>query len=331
MPDPIGEMYRFCPRCGHQLERRLVGDRLRPVCPRCGFIVYVNPTPAAGTLVEDNGHVLLIRRGVPPRQGYWAFPAGYVEADESVEEAAIRETREETGLEVALDALWNVYSFEDATHQRGVLILYRAHVIGGSLQPGDDAMDARWFAPHELPPETDIAFRTHREALREWLRARAVVYRPLQPEDVSALEEMIATYKQPPLEITAYLNDPQQTIVVADDRGAIVGYVVIELAPARREAYLRHVFVVPNRRRWGIGSHLLTQALEAARSRRARFVTTQISAGNLGLVVYLKVGFEICGMFTRPDPESNRRRTWLVLCYEITPTEQESFSPPESA
>jgi len=321
-------MYKFCPRCGHPLEHKLIGDRQRPVCPRCGFIVYVNPTPAAGTLVEDNGHVLLIRRGVPPRRGYWAFPAGYVEADESVEEAAIRETREETGLEVALDALWNVYSFEDATHQRGVLILYRAHVIGGELRPGDDAAEARWFAPQDLPPESEIAFRTHRAALREWLRARAVVYRPLRPTDAPALQEMITAYKQPPTDVTTALADPHRVILVAEDRGELVGYVVIERIPTREEAYLRHVFVVPNRRRWGIGSHLLTHALEEAAKSGAHFVTTQISAGNMGLVVYLKVGFEICGMFTRPDPESGRRKTWLMLCYELparsSPTNRDS-------
>ncbi len=308
--------YKFCPRCGHPLEYRQVGDRVRPVCPRCGFIFYVNPTPAAGALVEDNGHVLLIRRGVPPRQGYWAFPAGYVEADESVEEAAVREVWEETGLQVALDALWNVYSFEDAAHQRGVLILYRAHVVGGTLRPGDDAAEARWFAPHELPPEAEIAFSTHREALREWVRARAVLYRPARPEDRESIEHLIRTYEQPALDVPAYLRDPERLLLVADDRGTLVGYIAMDIRSAAKEATIRHVFVLPNRRRWGIGSHLITHALEEARRRDVLLVTTQISAGNPGIVVYLKLGFEVCGMWSRPDPEQKRRRTWLMLCYE---------------
>lgn len=319
MSEWIWEVYKYCPRCGHPLEAKSVGDRLRPVCPQCGFIVYVNPTPAAGALVEHDGHVLLIRRGVPPREGYWAFPAGYVEADESVEEAAIRETREETGLQVALDGLWNVYSFEDAAHQRGVLILYRAHVVGGELRPGDDAAEARWFAPHEVPAESEIAFRTHREALREWLRARAVVYRPLREGEAKTLRELITTYKQPPLDEGVSGGHVDRLIVVADDRGEIVGYLVMDLYPDRHEALIRHVFVVPNRRRWGIGSHLITHALAKARGRDVHLVTTQISAGNVGIVVYLKVGFEVCGMVTRPDQATGRRKTWLLLCYAMSP------------
>ncbi len=311
--------YRYCPRCGHALERRHVGDRVRPVCPRCGFIFYVNPTPAAGTLVEDDGHVLLIRRGAPPRQGYWAFPAGYMEADETAEEAAIRETREETGLEVALDALLNVYSFEDATHQRGVLILYRAHVVGGTLRPGDDAVDARWFAPHELPPESEIAFSTHRQALREWLQARAVVYRLATLNDVPALEQLITEYQQPRWNLESYVADPERAIVVADDRGNLVGYCGLSTATGRGEAHVDHVFVHPSHRRWGIGSHLLTKAIDLARKRGVRLLTTRISAGNVGIVVYLKVGFEVCGMEMRPDPTTGRRRTWLTLCHEVRP------------
>ena len=306
--------YRFCPRCGHPLEQRKVGDRVRPVCPNCGFILYINPTPAAGTLVENDGHVLLIRRAVPPRAGYWALPAGYMEADESAEEAAIRETREETGLDVALDALLNVYSFEDATHQRGVLILYRAHVVGGELRPGDDAAEARWFAPYELPPEDQIAFSTHRHALREWLRTRAVVYRTAVEGDIPALHELIEEYDQPRWALEEWVKEPNHVLIVADDRGTVVGYTGIVFSPPSEEARLMHVFVLPNRRRWGIGSHLIQHALKVARERRARLVTTRISAGNPAIAVYLKQGFEVCGMFTRPANNAPRR-TWLTLCY----------------
>lgn len=309
--------FRFCPRCGHPFERRDLGDRVRPVCPDCGYIFYLNPTPAAGTLVEENGHVLLIRRAVAPRAGFWAFPAGYMEADESAEEAAIRETREETGLQVVLDALLNVYSFEDVTHQRGVLILYRAHVVGGELRPGDDAMDARWFAPHELPPESDIAFPTHRQALREWLQARAVTYRLAQDQDIPPLGALIEAYQQPRWNLDHYLRDPNRNVIVADDRGRLVGYAGVHILPDRQEAVITHVFVHPNHRRWGIGSHLLEHALLFARERNARLVTTQVSADNVGLVVYLKVGFEVCGMVTLPTGDTHHRQTWLTLCYEL--------------
>lgn len=308
--------YKFCPRCGHALELKQMGDRMRPVCPRCGFVFYVNPTPAAGTLVEDDGHVLLIRRAVNPRKGYWALPAGYMEADESAEEAAIRETREETGLEVALDALLNVFSFEDATHQRGVLILYRAHVVGGTLRPGDDAEDARWFAPHELPPDKDIAFETHRHALREWLQTRAVLYREAGPDDMAAVGDLIVEYNQPQWDLDAYMRDPSRTVIVAKDRGQVVGYCGLHVLPDRDEALIPHVFVLPNRRRWGIGSHLIRRAVDVARDAGVHLVTTEITAGNVGIVVYLKLGFEVCGLITRPR-EAGQRESRLLLCYEI--------------
>ncbi|NPA89886.1 MAG: GNAT family N-acetyltransferase [Chloroflexi bacterium] len=305
--------YRFCPRCGHPLERRRMGERERLVCPQCGFIFYVNPTPAAGTLVEDDGHVLLIRRAVPPRKGYWAFPAGYMEADESAEEAAIRETREETGLEVALDALLNVYSFEDSTHQRGVLILYRAHVVGGKLQPGDDAEDARWFAPHELPPREEIAFSTHWDALQRWLQARAVTYRLATEEDVPAIDELIRTHQQPRWDLQHYLHDPDHYLLVADDRGEIVGYAGLYISPENHEATIAHVFVHPHHRRWGIGSHLIEHAMRVARKAHVQLITTEVYAGNPGIVVYLKKGFEVCGMTMRPTGQEGRETT-LTLC-----------------
>ena len=310
----IVDDYRYCPRCGHALEHRHLGDRVRPVCPQCGFIFYINPTPAAGALIEDDGHVLLIRRAVAPRAGYWALPAGYMEADETAEEAAVREAWEETGLEIALDALLNVYSFEDAAHQRGVLILYRAHVVGGELRPGDDAEDARWFAPHELPPDEEIAFSTHRHALREWLRTRAVIYRTASEEDIPALTALIEEYEQPRWNLDEYMRDPHRSIIVADDRGTVVGYAGLHMLPHQQEARITHVFVLPNRRRWGIGSHLIRHALQTARRKGARLVTTQITAGNVAIVVYLKQGFEVCGMFTRPAG-NGPRRTWLTLCY----------------
>ncbi len=310
------EEYRFCPRCGHKLEFKQMGDRVRQVCPRCGFVFYVNPTPAAGTLVEDDGHVLLIRRAVNPRKGYWAFPAGYMEADESAEEAAIRETKEETGLDVALDALLDVFSFEDATHQRGVLILYRAHVVGGTLQPGDDAEDARWFSPQELPPDEEIAFDTHRRALREWLRTRAVVYREAGPDDMAEVGQLIEEYDQPRWDLDAYLQDPARTVIVAKDRGRVVGYCGLHVLPDRSEALIPHVFVLPSRRRWGIGSHLIRRAVDVARDAGVRMVTTEIAAGNVGIVVYLKLGFEVCGLITRPI-EGGPREPRLLLCYEM--------------
>ena len=86
---------RFCPRCSTSMRPQRLGDRTRPVCPACGWVHYLNPIVAAGTLVDQEGRALLIRRGVEPGLGQWGLPAGYAEVGETPEQTAIRETREE--------------------------------------------------------------------------------------------------------------------------------------------------------------------------------------------------------------------------------------------
>jgi len=161
---------KFCPHCAGRLAPKVIEGRERLVCRECGFIFYLNPKVAAGTLIEDEGRVVLVRRKVEPCVGRWALPSGFVEYDETVEEAAIRESREETGLEVELDGLLGVYSIKDDLHGPLVLVLYSAHVVGGELVAGDDASEVRLFAPAEVP--TDIAFQAHRQALRNWIKNR---------------------------------------------------------------------------------------------------------------------------------------------------------------
>jgi ADP-ribose pyrophosphatase YjhB (NUDIX family) len=146
----------------------MIDERERLVCQECGFIFYINPKVAAGALIEDEGRVVLVRRAVEPRVGYWALPSGFTEYGETVEETAIRECREETGLEVELDGLLGVYSVQSNFYGHLILILYSAHVVGGELTAGDDASEVGLFAPAELP--TDIAFQAHRQALHNWTK-----------------------------------------------------------------------------------------------------------------------------------------------------------------
>jgi ADP-ribose pyrophosphatase YjhB (NUDIX family) len=154
------------------MERRVpAGERLaRDACPRCGYIHYVNPVVCAGTICVREGKVLLIRRGVEPGAGLWSYPCGYVEFGEELEAAARRETIEETGLEVALEGLHGIYKGV-LPRAHVVILLYRARVAGGSLRAGEDARDARFFAPEEIPWE-QLAFQNTRQALREWLERR---------------------------------------------------------------------------------------------------------------------------------------------------------------
>ena len=156
---------QFCARCGGPMTLRRVDDRERAVCERCGFVAYRNPAPAAGVMVVEAGKVLLVQRKFEPRAGLWTLPAGFVEYDEHVEACAVRETREETGLEVELDGLFGAYMAMDDPRVQVVLLLYRAHRVGGTLKAGDDAADARFFAIDAVP--SDIAFRAHEQALAD--------------------------------------------------------------------------------------------------------------------------------------------------------------------
>jgi ADP-ribose pyrophosphatase YjhB (NUDIX family) len=166
----VSARFRFCPRCATPLADGDIDGRTRQYCPACGFVHYRNPLPVAGCVVALDGGVVLIRRGGEPRRGYWALPAGYVECDETVEEAARRETREECGLDVELLGLLGVYSFVHPTEPRaGVGLYYLARRVGGRLAPGDDAVEARVFVPTEIPGE--LAFSSHAAAIAAWRSA----------------------------------------------------------------------------------------------------------------------------------------------------------------
>jgi ADP-ribose pyrophosphatase YjhB (NUDIX family) len=159
-------LYRYCPRCATPLAEGEVAGLVRRYCPApgCGFIHFVNPLPVACCLVEHAGGVVLIRRGVEPRLGYWALPAGYIEAHETTEEAARRETREECGLDVEIVELLGVATFiAPPPRPNGLGLFYLARAVGGTLGPGDDTTDARVFPLDALPP--DLAFPSHAEFL----------------------------------------------------------------------------------------------------------------------------------------------------------------------
>jgi ADP-ribose pyrophosphatase YjhB (NUDIX family) len=160
---------RFCPLCAAALGREPVppDQREQAVCPRCRFIFYLNPKVVAGTIPEQDGRALLTRRTINPGRGLWVFPSGFVDFGETVTDAAVRETFEETGLQVALEGLLNVYSYPGSP----VIIVYRARVMGGALTPCAENDALEWMKPAEIPWET-LAFPSTREALREWVAAR---------------------------------------------------------------------------------------------------------------------------------------------------------------
>jgi ADP-ribose pyrophosphatase YjhB (NUDIX family) len=145
---------RFCPQCGGSLAAP-AGPRIPQRCSHCGRLHFRDPKVGVGVVVHDErGRLLLVRRGVEPEAGKWALPAGFVDAGEDPREAARREAREETGLDVVVGSVIDVYPGEPGS---GVsfFLSFRAEVAGGSLVAGDDATEVGFFDRDDLP---DVAF-----------------------------------------------------------------------------------------------------------------------------------------------------------------------------
>jgi ADP-ribose pyrophosphatase YjhB (NUDIX family) len=169
VPAWLASTLNHCSRCGAPLRLGPVAgeDRERLACDACGFVAYVNPRLVVTCLpVTERGEVMLLRRGIEPARGLWAQPGGFMEIDETVEEGAVRETLEETGLVVETGAIIGLYTRSEAAI---VVIAFEARIVGGAPTVTPEALEVRPFRPDEIPwPE--IAFRTSEWALRDWVR-----------------------------------------------------------------------------------------------------------------------------------------------------------------
>lgn len=156
----------FCPRCATRLEEKIHAGHVRPACPACGWVFYEDPKVAAAVLIEDTaGRVLLVRRANEPQRGKWTLPAGFINGSEAPDLAAARECLEETGLEVVITQLLDIYAQREHARGADFVIFYRANVKGGELQPSDDADAAEWFEPAQLP---ELAFEATRHIFRHF-------------------------------------------------------------------------------------------------------------------------------------------------------------------
>ncbi len=171
VPPWMATSLNFCPRCGSSLRYGDVPgeDRERLWCDACGHIVYVNPRLVVTTFpVTDAGEIVLIRRGIEPGLGEWAQPGGFLEVDETVNQAAIRETWEETGLLVEPGELIGLYTRLEAAV---VTLAFEARIVGGTPAPTPEATEIRAYAPDAIP-WAELAFRTTTWALRDWIDRR---------------------------------------------------------------------------------------------------------------------------------------------------------------
>lgn len=179
VPAWLAASLNFCSRCGSPLRfGSLPGeDRQRLACAECGHVAYVNPRLVVTTLpITDAGEIILIRRGIEPGRGSWAQPGGFLEVDETVNQAAIRETWEETGLYVEPGEIVGLYTRLEAMV---VTIVFEARVVGGTATPTPEATEIVAFAPESIP-WSEIAFRTTTWALRDWIDLRRPDLRPAE-------------------------------------------------------------------------------------------------------------------------------------------------------
>ena len=143
---------KFCAQCGGALETGWHSGRERPYCAACQLPVFFEPKVAVVVFVLRGDQILLIQRAIEPGLGKWALPAGFVDHDEAPEAAAIRETYEETRLQIHIDKLLAVYPKLDGGGLADISIVYAASVVEGVARAGDDAAQLGWFGRDQLPP-----------------------------------------------------------------------------------------------------------------------------------------------------------------------------------
>jgi ADP-ribose pyrophosphatase YjhB (NUDIX family) len=149
---------KFCSTCGAPNQRDTPPGHNRPrdVCTRCNTIHYINPRLVVGTIPVYGDKILLCKRAIEPRYGFWTLPAGFMECKESTEEGALRETWEEAGAKVSIDGLFSIL---DVPHVEQVHLFFKGQLIDGVFSSGTESLEVALFSEEEIPWE-NIAFRT---------------------------------------------------------------------------------------------------------------------------------------------------------------------------
>ena len=156
-------VFPFCPHCRTEMIHREEGGVQRPACSACGFVQYLNPAPGAGVILIRDGRICLVQRKFPPKVDQWTLPTGFMEWDETIEQTAVREVLEETGLEVKLSRLYSVDTGIVPPDLPVLVVFFQGEETGGSLQAGDDAAAVDFYPFDKFPGP--IAFGSHRRVI----------------------------------------------------------------------------------------------------------------------------------------------------------------------
>ena len=176
----------FCSHCGAPVNRRIPpGDSLpRHVCDACGAIHYQNPKMVVGCIPEWEDRILMCRRAIEPRLGFWTLPAGFMENGETTAQGAMREALEEAGARVEIHALYALFNLP---HIDQVYLLFRARLLDLEVNPGTESLEVRLFRESEIPWES-LAFRTIRATLRHYYDDRRQGAFPFRMGDIGPPE-----------------------------------------------------------------------------------------------------------------------------------------------
>ncbi len=161
-------MTHYCLKCGNILSSVHLEERMREMCLKCGWIYYPHLKVSAGCLLEKDGAVLLARRANDPWKGCWYLPSGYVEENETLTAAAVREMLEETGLVVEVSGgLFDAFYYNDDFRGDGVVLIYRVKLIGGAFIENSEVTELAFFKKDAVPFE--LAGMAHTAAVHKWM------------------------------------------------------------------------------------------------------------------------------------------------------------------
>lgn len=160
---------KHCLYCGEIIIKNYEDNVQRDFCPACNSYFYENPLPVVSSILESSRQILLVKRSKRPSKGLWCLPTGFAEAGESIEEAALRELEEETGIKGKIVKLLAVDSYKSRFYGDLLFLTFVVQQNGGKLCAGDDCSDARFWPVNKLPP---LAFRSNKLALEAYIKSR---------------------------------------------------------------------------------------------------------------------------------------------------------------